>query len=170
MLTDYLKIYHLMRRNKNTFASNKFYFRFIRNSFLIISLTFFFVAVVGLILPDLVVINDESISTSGVTVITCLGALSLLLFFALKDKFAYAVIDSSKVIVISSKKRGGYSWSEVRIKQIPFLYPPLYKIILPDEKTLFFNTENKYVSFSFGLVIDLSDMGKLIKQKTSSPN
>jgi len=159
-----------MKRSKNTFTSNKFYFRFIKNSFLIVALILFFIAVIGFFWPNLVIINDESVSTSGITVITCIGVLSLLLFFALKDKFAYAVIDPSKVIVISSKKRGRYSWSEVKIKQIQFLYPPLYKITLPDEKQLFFNSENKYVSFSFGLVIDLSEMGRLIKQKTSSPN
>lgn len=165
MLTGYRKISLLMRRSRNTFASNKFYFRFIRNGFLIVSLTFFLVAAVGLTLPDLVVINDESISNQGIIVIACLGAISLCLFFILRNKFAYVVVDSSRVTVISPAKRGRFDWSEITIKQIPFVFPPLYKITMPDETTLFFNTENKYISFSFGAVLDLSEMGKLIKSK-----
>src|SRR5260221_291290 len=152
-------------KRTNSFASNKFYFRFIRNAFLTVSLVLFLVAGLGVIFPDLVIINGESISIDGLITICCLGFLSLVLFILSRNKFAYAIIDSSSITIISPKKRGKFSWPEVTVRQVQFIFPPLYKITTPDQKTFFFNTENKYILFSFGVVIDISQMGELIKKK-----
>ncbi len=73
--------------------------------------------------------------------------------------------DRCTLLVINSTTKERLTWHDVQIQQIPFVFPPLYTITLPSGSTYWFNTENKYTFFSFGPVVDLSGMGRLIRQK-----
>jgi hypothetical protein len=157
-----------MKPIKKSLASNKFYYRFFRATFLIVALTLFLVAALGVLFPELVIVNDETVTSNGIIVIVCLAVVFLILYFLIRNKFAYVILTGKNVFLINPIKRGRYTWEEVGIKQVPFIFPPLYKITLPDQTTFLFNTENKYVFFSVGIVLDLSEMGELIKSKIKS--
>ncbi len=157
-----------MRQSKRSFASNKFYYRFFRSTFLIVGATLTLVALLGIAFPELVIINNEQVTINGVIIISCLAAVFLILHLLIRNRFAYAVLTQNTIILINPKKRIRCSWNQVVIKQLPFIFPPLYKITLPDGTNFLFNTGNKYLFISVGIIIDLSEMGEFIKLKTKS--
>ncbi|EIM72286.1 hypothetical protein A3SI_19912 [Nitritalea halalkaliphila LW7] len=68
----------------------------------------------------------------------------------------------------SSKINRKLDWEEVRsIKLIPFIFPPLYKVSLNNDY-FFFNTDDKYLFLSFGVIKDLSEMGQFITKKAKN--
>ncbi len=152
-----------------SYYSNKFYYRLFRNVFLFVALVLLFSGTVGFFFPELVQVNDTSITMTGVIILYVLSCFSLLFHLLLKDKFVYVRVCSDGILVINSKIKKSYRWHEVDIKQIPFVFPPLYKLkTLGQESTLLFNTENKYILVSIGLVKDISQMGEFIRLRTKS--
>lgn len=169
MPIDSLKTCHAMNDKEHfLYESNRAYFHIFKYSFLYISLILFSAAFTGYFWPNLVSINNSDISVTGTAVLLFLAIASLILFFIVKDRFAYIKVNSKVIHVTSSKINRKLDWEEVRsIKLIPFIFPPLYKVSLNNDYFLF-NTDDKYLFLSFGMIKDLSEMGQFITKKAKN--
>lgn len=169
MLIDSLKTCHAMNDKEHfLYESNRAYFHIFKYLFLYISLILFSAAFIGYFWPNLVSINNSDISVSETLVLMFLAIVSLILFFIVKDRFAYIKVNSNLIHMTSSKINRKLDWEEVKsLKLIPFIFPPLYKVSLKNDY-FFFNTDDKYIFVSFGVIKDLSEMGKFIAKRAKN--
>jgi len=169
VLIDSRKICQAMN-NKDHFLyeSNRTYFHIFKYLFFYIFLTLLAIALLGYFWPNLVSINNSDISVTGTVVLLFLSIISLIAFLAIKDRFAHIKVNKKMIYVTSSKINKKFDWEEVKsIKLVPFIFPPLYKVSLKNDYFIF-NTDNKYLFISFGVIKDLSEMGKFITKKAKN--
>ena len=126
------------------------------------------VPLISFVLPESVEINGDTGSTELMTsiIFVFLGLVAILIFFAIKDKFAIVELKNQTVTIKQNGDERTVNWLDVvSISQIQFVQPPLYKLKIKDsEETIWFNTEPKYISIN-GFTSDISEMGDLIKKK-----
>lgn len=92
------------------------------------------------------------------------GVILIVLFFSIKDKFAFVELKNQSITIKQNGEVKAVQWLGVNsISQFQFIFPPLYSLNNKD-KTIWFNTEPNYISVG-GYTIDDSDMGNLIKKK-----
>lgn len=148
--------------------SNKTYHYLFRYVFLIVGLLIMVVPVISFVFPDSVEINGETGSADFTTTIIMglLGLLSILVFFAIKDKFAIVELKNQTITIKQNGEERTVNWLDVvSVSQIQFIQPPLYKLRTKDtDETIWFNTEPQYISIN-GFTSDLSEMGDLITRK-----
>lgn len=118
--------------------------------------------------PASVNVNGESgaIDPFELLVLSSISLATFLIFLLVKDKFAIVKLGGQNVTIKHQGQQRQVSWQDVeQVKQIGFIFPPLYKLKLKDlSESYWFNTEPIYLNVS-GFVTDMSDMGQLIKKK-----
>jgi hypothetical protein len=148
-------------------SNKKYHFAF-KFAFLIVGLLTWTVPIFSWMAPTQVEISGEIGSTDFVTtiIIGLIGLVFILLFFAVKDKFAIVELGNQNVKIINGGEEKSVGWFDIdSLKQIQFVSPPLYSLKIKDsDEIIWFNTEARFISIS-GFTIDTSDMGELIKKK-----
>jgi hypothetical protein len=148
--------------------SNRTYHLLFKYVFLVVGLLLMIVSVISFVFPDSVEINGETGSTDSITTIIMglLGLIAILIFFAIKDKFAIVELKNQTITIKQNGEERTMNWLDVvSVSQIQFIQPPLYKLKTKDsDETIWFNTEPKYVSVN-EFTSDLSEMGELITKK-----
>jgi hypothetical protein len=148
-------------------SNKKYHFAF-KFAFLIFGLLTWTIPIFSWIAPNHTEINGENGSIDFVTtVILCLiGLIFILLFFAVKDKFAIVEIGNQDVKIIIGYEVKSVGWFDIdSLKQIQFVFPPLYSLKIKDsDETIWFTTEARFISIN-GFIIDNSEMGELITKK-----
>jgi len=148
--------------------SNKKYHFVFKFAFLIVGLLTWTIPIFSWIAPNYTEISGEIGSTDFVTsaIIGLIGLVFILLFFAVKDKFAIVELGNQNVKIINGDEEKSVGWFDIdSLKQIQFVFPPLYSLKIKDsDETIWFNTEARFISIN-GFTIDTSDMGELIKKK-----
>lgn len=169
MLIDSRKIYQAMNNKEHfLYESNRAYFHIFKYLFLYIFLILLSIALLGYFWPNLVSINNSDISVTATAVLLFLSIASLIVFLAIKDRFAHIKVNNKMIHVTSSKINKKFDWEEVKsINLVPFIFPPLYKVSLNNDY-FFFNTDDKYLFLSFGMIKDLSEMGEFITKKAKN--
>jgi hypothetical protein len=121
-------------------------------------------------LPNLITMNGEQMPQDffASIVFLLLGFFMIIIFFGISDKFVVVKLGGQSLIVKKGTWEKSINWLDVEsLSLIQFVYPPLYRIkIRGIDKTLWFNTENQFISAG-GFTSDLSEMGHLIKKKKS---
>jgi hypothetical protein len=148
--------------------SNRTYHYLFKYVFLFVGLLIMIVPVISYFFPDSVEINGETGTTDLTTtaIFGLLGLIAILIFFAIKDKFAIVELKNQTIIIKQNGEERAVNWLDVTsVSQIQFVQPPLYKLKTKDnDETIWFNTEPRFVSVN-GFTSDLSEMGDLIKKK-----
>jgi hypothetical protein len=148
--------------------SNRTYHYLFKYAVLVVGLLILVVPVISFVFPDSVEINRETGSTDFTTTIIMglLGLLSILIFFAIQDKFAIVELNNQTITIKQNGEERTVNWLDVvSVSQIQFVQPPLYKLKMKDsDETIWFNTEPRYISIN-GFTSDLSEMGDLITKK-----
>jgi len=153
--------------NNSTYSSDKLYYQVFRYSFLFIAFVIFLVGLLGFFAPHLVSFNKNYISIDQAMVMMSISIIPLIIFLLIHSKFVTITIDENSIIIDNYNKK--CKWNEVTINQIPFVFPPLYKLKVNEQKGFYlFNTENKYLWVSIGIIKDISSMGNLIKKTKSN--
>lgn len=152
----------------NIMESNKLYHYIFKFSFLAISVIVGIVAIQSWLYPESVIVNGEPRTKDAFeSLIFGLISIAAFLFFLLvKDKFAIVKLGGQNITIQKKGQHKHLSWLDVdEVKQIGFIYPPLYKLKIKDfPESYWFNTAPTYLNIS-GFVTDMSDMGQLIKKK-----
>jgi hypothetical protein len=99
-------------------------------------------------------------------IIGLIGFVFILLFVAIKDKFAMVELENQTIKITNNEEEKSVEWYDIdSLKQMQFIFPPLYSLKIKDsDETIWFNTEARYISIN-GFTIDTSNMGELIKKK-----
>jgi len=123
------------------------------------------IGLIGIFAPNLVSFNKSDISLNQAMIIVLLSIVPLVLFFLIQSKFILVNVDEYFISIENCNKK--YKWNEVIIRQVPFVFPPLYKLNINGKKGFqLFNTDNEYLWVSFGIIKDLSSMGGFIRKMT----
>lgn len=121
-------------------------------------------------IPNMVTINGQKrqLDETDLLISLIVGLISLVIFFAIKHKFAQVDLAGNKVTIDNSYEIIEVSWTDVEfVKRIPFIKPPLYRIKVKNmNKTYLFTTQPKF--FRVGnSVVDTSEMGNRISKMKS---
>lgn len=148
--------------------SNKFYHYVFKFSFLAIAVIVGIVTIQSWLYPESVTVNGEPGTRDPFEslIFSLISVAAFLIFLLLKDKFAIVKLGGQNITIQNKRQHKHLPWQDVEeIKQIGFIYPPLYKLKTKDSpESYWFNTEPTYLNVG-GFVTDLSDMGQLIKKK-----
>jgi hypothetical protein len=148
--------------------SNRTYHYVFKYSLLGVGLFLIISAILSWIVPESMTINGQPGTQSIITTscFTLVGALAILFFILIKDKFAIVELGNQTIKINHNGHQRSVSWLDIEeIKLIQFVHPPLYRLKTKDtEDTVWFNTEPNYISVN-GFVTDRSEMGDLIKMK-----
>ncbi|SMD42360.1 hypothetical protein SAMN00777080_0907 [Aquiflexum balticum DSM 16537] len=148
--------------------SNKTYQTIFKFGLLGIGILFLVISVFSWFLPQLIVMNGESIERDFVItmVFIIIGVFQIIIFFLIKNKFVLANMGNQSIVVKNGEWEEIVNWLDVEsLYLIQFVYPPLYRIKIKGiEKTFWFNTENHFVNAG-GFTTDLSKRGDLIQKK-----
>jgi len=148
-------------------SNKKYHFAF-KFAFLILGFLTWTILIFSWIAPTQIEINGEIGPTDFLTtvIIVLIGLVFILLFFAIKDKFAIVELGNQNVRIKIGDEEKLVGWYDIdSLKQIQFVSPPLYSLkIKHSDETIWFNTEARFISIS-GFTIDTSAMGELIKKK-----
>lgn len=146
------------------YSSNKLYNQFFRYLFLFISIVILLVGMIGYFAPHLVSFNQKEITSSQAINMMLISIMPLTPFFLIQHKVVSITVDKDYLSIDGRKEK--HKWNEVVINQIHFVFPPLYKLKINDRKGFFlFNTDNKFLWVSIGIIKDLSPMGEFLKKK-----
>jgi|SRR5690606_2657013 len=149
------------------YSSNKLYNQFFKYLFLFIFAVILLVGLVGYYSPYLVSFNQKDISANQAIHIMLISIIPLIPFILMHNKMVSITVDKEYLSINNFNKK--YKWNEVVISQIPFVFPPLYKLKINKKKGFFlFNTDNQFLWVSVGIIIDLSPMGQFIRDKAKS--
>jgi len=140
--------------------------------FLIICVLTWFITLIALIETDLIGGNINLDSDLNKIILFIIGAIALIIFFLLKDKFVNIKMNNQKMIINNNRRSFELKLDDVyKIKKIPILFPPLYKIVINSKKFYLFSTNNDFIGLN-EWVEDYSKLGRFIKSKNKyrSPN
>jgi hypothetical protein len=130
---------------------------------LAITAVFLVFGIVGFFFPKMIIVNNEHISIDQCLNFILASTVPAAIFFLLKDKFRIVTLNQIEIRI--SEVDVLLNWNEVEIRKIPLIIPPLYKIrVLESGKYYLFNTEPEYIWTTFGIVVDISSMGSLIRK------
>lgn len=148
--------------------SNRFYHYLFKFGLLGVGLILLVVPITSYITPELVTINGETGQTDTYTTLIfgLLSLLMILVFIAIKKKFAIVELGNQTVKIKHGGQERLVNWQDIEhVQQIKFVMPPLYKLKTKDRnQVVWFNTEPEFVSVN-GFTTDTSEMGELIKKK-----
>lgn len=120
--------------------------------------------IIGYFAPYLISYNKSDISINQAMNMILISIIPLILFFLMQSRFVSVTVDNDHIKIDNYNEM--YKWSEVTISQISFIFPPLYKLRIDNKKGFqLFNTDNKYLWVSVGIIKDVSSMGEFIKKK-----
>ena len=150
--------------------SNRTYTLIFKYSFLGLTVMSILFGLLGYFIPNMVTINGQKrqLDETDLLISLIVGLISLVIFFAIKHKFAQVDLAGNKVTIDNSYEIIEVSWTDVEfVKRIPFIKPPLYRIKVKNmNKTYLFTTQPKF--FRVGnSVVDTSEMGNRISKMKS---
>ena len=150
--------------------SNRTYTLIFKYSFLGLTVMSILFGLLGYFIPNMVTINGQKrqLDETDLLISLIVGLISLVIFFAIKHKFAQVDLAGNKVTIDNSYEIIEVSWTDVEfVKRIHFIKPPLYRIKVKNmNKTYLFTTQPKF--FRVGnSVVDTSEMGNRISKMKS---
>lgn len=149
------------------YSSNKLYNQFFRYLFLIIFAVILITGLVGYHAPYLVSFNQKEISIDQAINMMLISIIPLIPFILIQNKVVSVTVDKDYLSINNFDEK--YTWDEIAVSQIPFVFPPLYKLKINKKKGFFlFNTDNQFVWVSVGIIKDLSSMGQFIRNKAKN--
>ena len=146
------------------YTSNKFYNFLFKYILLIIFFIILIIGIIGYYAPFLVSFNDRPITMNQTIIMMFVSLLPLIAFIFLRRKFVVVTVDHSFLYINELEEK--YKWNQITVSQIPFIFPPLYRLQINKRNGyMLFNTNNIYLWLSLGIVKDLSPMGQFIERK-----
>lgn len=107
----------------------------------------------------------ENASIYNIWPFAMLSCLFGLMYFFIARKLKIITFNSGEIYIGEWNNFKRFDWKEVEsIKQNRILFPPLYKLKLKNNESVYFFTGNKCLILPF-YVIDFSELGEFIKQK-----
>ncbi len=94
------------------------------------------------------------------------GLLAWLLHLIFSSRIVQVRLGAQRISILNPDQEITFSWLQVEsLAKVCFVTPPLYTLRIKNKAGFYlFTTQNKYIQSGFG-VVDLSEMGALIKKK-----